>query len=399
MASLDEYFKKRIDGAGASFQTQSPTETQTTVDPAKSYIDRVSQTLSGKDPVVQNARQEASTKNAVGDYLANRQAKQESVNAGYTPGTIQSQRTADRYQAVSNEAALGRDAGVNELARTQTNAAMSQANQLRQEGRQDIETLIESVQDPVTKAYLRRIQAAGGDVKSALAGNIGGSAPTTPTTGTESTPPVTQPTTGPVDPNTGLPISKSPAELALENATNEVRTFYPDLDPNSDEFKALVRARTSGASEAELAGIQKANKDRKIAEASTKALSNMASLSEEEAKILSDSLPDTNPLEIPTDKGAFAAFADTNDLVKINGQLYRPLRTMEWRQGQNRDFSVFEGPGGVLLYVDRSGKTTTQPAPEGANATAQARTAWLNSFSSTPQTVTRAPTYTPSWGR
>ncbi len=399
MASLDDYFKKRMGG-----MESAPTSTVTApeTDPAKMYISRLTDTLSGNDSTVKNARQEASTKNAVGDYLAQRQGKQESVQAGYTPGTLQTQRTMERYQAPQNELALARDNQVNELARTRSDSALSGANQirqeqntqaetlrregvdqterLRQEGRQDIETLINSVTDPVTQAYLRRVQAAGGDVRAALAGNLATQTPTTTGTTTPTTGTTAPTTTGTVDPNTGLPISKSPAELALENANNEVKTFYPDLDPNSEEFKSLVRARTSGATEAELQGIQTANKTAKLQEATTAAKSNLNSLSPEQLKLLTDNTTDTNPLEIPIGVGVFNAFKATNPIVKIGGELYKPIDTLQWKHGKNRDFGSFQAADGSYLYVDGSGKVTTSPMPTGSAATDSARAAWLKTF-------------------
>lgn len=385
MASLDEYFKKRMGGV------ESPTGPTTTspaapvkTDPASSYIDRISQTLGGRDPVVQNARQEASTKNAVGDYLANRQAKQESVGAGYTPGTLQSQRTADRYQAGANEAALTRDAGVNDLARERTDTAMSQANQLRQEGVQEIETLIKSVPDPVTQAYLRRIQAAGGDVKAALAGNLAnkpsGSVPTDPNGTTNPTvqPGQTTPGATNIDPATGLPISETPAQLAQESATDWVKTLHPEMDPNSQEFKELVNARVGGADEAALRTITDANKAAKIKDAQTAASSNFAGLTPEQQTLLLANTPAVNPMSVPIGKAAFDTFAQTKPIVQIGGKLYKPVRTMEFRIGKDRDFSVFEAPDGSYLYVDKSGRTTTNPAPPGSRPST--RKAWLESF-------------------
>ncbi len=399
MASLDDYFKKRTEGMQNPTQTATLTDTKP-ADPVSTYIDRISQTLAGKDPVVQNARQDASTKNAVGDYLANRQAKQESVNAGYNPGTLQSQRTADRYQAGANESALTRDAGVNDLARQRTDTAMGAANQLRTEGVQqtetlrreglaEIETLIDSVKDPVTQAYLRRIQAAGGDVRGALAGNIGktgaeqpGTGTLPPTGGNDTTvTPGTTNTTSPVDPNTGLPISKTPAQLAQESAVDWVKTINPNLDPSSPEFAQLVQARVGGADEAQLRTITEANKAAKIKDVQTKASSNFASLTPEETALLLANTKSLNPMEIPVGRGGFEAFKAVkgNELVQIGGKLYKPLRTLEWRQGQNRDFSVFEGQDGTTLYVDRSGKTTTQPPPD-KSPSKRSRTAWLESF-------------------
>ena len=380
MASLDEYFKKRTEGFQTPTTTAAP---EKPTDPASTYIDRISQTLAGKDPVVQNARQDASTKNAVGDYLANRQAKQEGVNAGYTPGTLQTQRTQDRYQAGANEAALGRDAMVNDLSRQRTDTAMLQSNQLRQEGNQEVETLINSVKDPVTQAYLRRIQAAGGDVKSALAGNLGGgmapgaevggnAAPTLPTSPAAGA--------GPVDPATGLPISKTPAQLAQEAAEDEVSTFYPNLDKNSEEYKSLVRERTAGATEGELRVITQNNRDAKIKDAKTKASSNFSSLTPEETALLLENVKSYDPLSIPVGTGVFDAFkavAD-NQVIQIGGKLYKPVDTIEWKQGKNRDFSVFQAPDGSYLYVDKSGKTTTTPIHQGTDTTA--RTRWLETF-------------------
>lgn len=414
MASLDEYFKKRMGAA------QTPTETASDspdapADPAKSYIDRISQTLGGKDPVVQNARQAASTKNAVGDYLASRQAKQESVSAGYSPGTLQSQRTADRYQAGANETALARDAGVNDVARERTDTAMSQANQLRvegnqqterlrqeklqqdetlrQEGLQEIETLINSVTDPVAKAYLRRIQAAGGDVKGALAGNLGnqtgGTNPTDPANPANPTPPPTPPANpnagksfdeqgNPIDPVTGLPRSLTPAEQALQNAKDEVATFYPDLDPNSEEFKQLVRERTGGASEAQLRAITDANKAAKLKGAQDKASSSFNTLTPEETALLLGNTKSFNPMEIPVGAGALNTFKQTDPIVQVGGKLYKPIDTLEWRQGKNRDFTILQAQDGTYLYVDKDGKTTTRKPPTG-NA-GNERTLWLRSF-------------------
>ncbi len=439
MTSLDDYFNKR---KGSMENAPTSTVTPPETDPAKLYISRLTDTLSGNDSTVKNARQEASTKNAVGDYLAHRQGQQESVQAGYTPGTLQTQRTIDRYQAPQNEMALARDNQVNDVARTRSDSALSGANQIRQEQNtqaetlrqegvtqaerlreeqvaqaerlrqeelQTIETLITSVTDPVTQAYLRRVQAAGGDVRAALAGNLGtgtgtggngtgtgngtGGGAGNGTGGTDVRVDPNNPNNrlgdytdgfddagNAVDKTTGLPISDSPAELALKNATNEVKTFYPDLDPNSDEFKQLVQARTSGATEAQLRAIQDANKASKLTEATTAAKSNLNTLTPAQLQLLTENTTETNPLEIPNGTGLFDAFKATHPIVKIGGQLFKPLDTIQWKEGKNRDFSVFQGPGNTYLYVDKSGKITTTPIPTGSGATKQARTDWLNSF-------------------
>ncbi len=374
-------------GTGGSTYTQATTQTtpvnnaapvvppaNPTADITKTYIDRLTDSLAGKDATVLNARNTAGTQNAVGDYIAKREGRQESVNAGYTPGTLQSQRTMDRFQAGANETALARDNQVNELQRQRSDSALGAANQLRTEGRADIDAYINSFEDPVTRSYLRGIKARGGDVMAAgnQTGGQGGTGNNGGQTGAGNG--------GNVDPITGLPISKTPAEIALEVANNEVHTFYPNLDPNSDEFKELVRARTSGATEAELRTIQEANKASKLKDANTKALANFNSLSPQETALLLENTPSLNPVEVPVGAGAFNAFKATHPLVQIGGKLYKPVDTLEWRQGQNRDFSVFQAPDGTYLYVDKNGRSTTTQAPAGADATHQGRATWMETF-------------------
>lgn len=336
-------------------------------DPTKTYIDRLTQTLSGNDPVVQNARQTAGTQNAVGDYLAQRTAKQESVNAGYTPGTLQSQRTADRYQAGANEAALARDAGVNELARTQTDTAMSQANQLRTEERSDIEKLISSVTDPVSQAYLRRIQAAGGDVRAAMAGNLGtqGQTPTQPSTPSQ-----------PIDPTTGLPRSLTPAETALKSAQDEASTF--GLTPGSPEYDEYVKSRTLGAAEGQINPINEENRKAQKAARVEKALTNgLNALTEEEYAALAGDLEQTAASAIPVSRVAIEAAMSnpqTKGLIKLpDGTVYKiqdyyqQTRTRNTGSKSNRhnDFAVVTGQDGKTYYIGDDGTvhSTKPPVP------------------------------------
>lgn len=131
------------------------------------YIDRISKTLSGNDPVVANAKASADTADSVSKYLARTTAKQTSNDAGYTPGTLQSQRVQDRNMASADTENLQRDNGVNQLQRDQSQSALTAANGIETDAKSYTENLIGSVKDPKFQAYLRQVQARGGNVQQA----------------------------------------------------------------------------------------------------------------------------------------------------------------------------------------------------------------------------------------
>lgn len=340
-------------------------------DPASTYIDNLTKTLSGNDPTVKNARQTASTQNAVGDYLAKRQAKQESLNAGYTPGTLQSQRTADRYQATANEASLQRDNQVNEMQRDRSDTAMSQANQLRLEERSDIETLINSIEDPVTQAAARRIQAAGGDVRGYIAGTTtGGTGTGSAGTGTTETGAAASGT--PVD-EFGRPRSLTPAETNLKNAQDEARVY--GLTEGTPEFDEYVRQRTIGASEGQVAPITAEEKARQKQERLDAALTDgLQGLSDEDYTAFLADIPATIASAIPTTKAAIEAAKNdpaTRGIVKIGDEAYQiqdyyqqnVTRNTGAKSNRHADYAVATDRDGNTVYINDDGDVFTYKPP------------------------------------
>lgn len=347
-----------------TFDATPPAQEAAKPDPISIYSAEMAKTLLGNDSTVKNARQTASTQNAVGDYLAQRQAKQESVNAGYTPGTLQTQRVADRYQAGANETTLARDNQVNEMQRDRSDTAMSQANQLRMEGRQDIETLINSVKDPVLQSYLRQIQAAGGDVRAALAGTLSGG---TGAGGTGAG------YTGPTD-EYGRPRSLSPAETTLKNAQDEAKTY--GLVEGTPEYEEYVRARTIGASEGTVAPITDAEKARQKSARLENALTRgLQSLSDEEYEAFLGDLGQTITSAIPTSKSAIEAAKNdpaTRGIIKTpDGQAYQIqdyLQTTRWKRDaghddRHSDWAVATNRAGETVYINADGEVVNFKPP------------------------------------
>lgn len=126
----------------------------------QAYLD---QTLKGNNPLVQNAQATQNTASAVQKYLAGRNARNTSAQAGFDPGTLQAQRVSDRENAGAEQAILGGQNQVNELTRNVSQQALSDKSSLDS-------SAIASVKDPKAQNYLQSVLASGGDVQAALAG-------------------------------------------------------------------------------------------------------------------------------------------------------------------------------------------------------------------------------------
>lgn len=137
----------------------------------KSVMDR----LQGHDAVVDDQRQKNQASDAVQQYLAGERARTTSARAGYDPGTLQYQRTQDREEATANASARDSRVALGDLARARGSEVMGMAQGLEQQEQKAQEDLINSLTDnAVAQNYLRRVQAAGGDVRAAYESMFGG---------------------------------------------------------------------------------------------------------------------------------------------------------------------------------------------------------------------------------
>lgn len=158
------------DGVGTSRTPPSATSL------GAAYVKQVQDRLAGNDQVVKNAQQHNQHAKAVQQYLAGTRAREASVRAGYDPGTLQYQRTMDRENRTANDAGRAADHALNDLVRTRSAEAMTMARGLEQDEQKAISDLINSLTDnPVAQNYLRRVHAAGGDVRGAYESMFAGS--------------------------------------------------------------------------------------------------------------------------------------------------------------------------------------------------------------------------------
>lgn len=346
MATMDDYEVDPITGLKkqkAATGTLSPTATAAGAEYQKSVMSR----LSGRDSVVENARQDTQAQTAVQQYLAGQRARDASAQAGYTPGTLQYQRTQDREMRTAND--FARDAGRNlgDLTRARSTEALSMAKDLETTEQKAISDLINSVADnPVASNYLRRIQAAGGDVRKAYetlfsgtgisggdTGSGGGGGTDTTTGGSSGTDTITP------GPMADAFRPQTEAEKELEAIKDELRVgnFQGDLDA---EAQRLYNQRKSDATRAADDARRAANL---AAAREIVATRGFDALNEEQRAAFLEGTSMRDASALPSTRTAIEEIVSgkiENQFYKINGTPYQVLdyyQQTRWNRGGGYD--------------------------------------------------------------
>jgi len=334
----------------------------------KSYIDRISKTLSGQDPIVQNAKQSADTADSVSKYLARQSASQTSSAAGYTPGTLQSQRVQDRNLATADAANLNRDNSVNQLARDQGQSALTAATGIENDAKAQTENLISSVQDPKFQAYLRQVQARGGNVRQAYDQNQ--------TNGTA---------------NVGV-RSANPETVKLQGFVDQVHTEHPDW--NDQQVQAEAQKRYQSGNQAINQPVTAATVTQTGAEIQQKVNTGNASQvdwTSPNAQAWLGQQPTVTPATIQAAGNApkYVA-ANAGKVVTYNGKPVVVDKDLQVRTGKNHQagggeyyhLDLVQGKDpttGSPIYIDpRNGKSTTSAPPSNNNPDENQK--WLATF-------------------
>ncbi len=143
------------------------------VKPQTAYQKLLAQRLSGNDPNVINAQQQQNTDTAASRYLAMKTGNQQNLNAGFTPGSLQSQRGLDRTQATAEEGILQGQDRVNALTRDSSQQTLTAANEQDTQDYARGQTLINSIADPKARQAAQSLIANGTDPQQAYDTVIG----------------------------------------------------------------------------------------------------------------------------------------------------------------------------------------------------------------------------------
>lgn len=305
------------------------------VAPLTAYQKMVADRLGGQDQVVQSAQGHQDTNSSLRNYAAMRGARQQSANAGFTPGTLQSQRVADRSTAEANSANLQGQNNVNELARGRNEEAMGLSHGLDQEKYQKGQALGSSLASQKAKQAYNMMVATGIDPQQAYA--------------------------------------------SLVDSTGTLKAEYQEEDPTTTEYNAfLASAQKAGMSEAEAiaaygqnfrAGIKPistADKTTRIEDLKTKAPSEVDWAGADADLLGTIPQVDTNQFAGSASKMRNFVNENLNGYAKLNGKPYKILGT--------------EKVGGldVLKVEDASGvKYLKSNGEEWSEELANAQGAWL----------------------
>lgn len=137
------------------------------VKPQTAYEKLLQERLAGRDPNVINAQNQQNTDTAASRYLAFKTGNQNNENAGFAPGSLQSQRGLDRTQATSEEGILSGQDRVNALARSSGEDAIAASQADDQQNYSRGQTLINSIADVKARQAAAALVAGGMDPNEA----------------------------------------------------------------------------------------------------------------------------------------------------------------------------------------------------------------------------------------
>lgn len=141
--------------------------------PISLYEQSLQKRLAGQDPTVLNAQKQQNTDTSLGKYSAMRQSQQQGQQAGFTPGTLQSQRLQDRATGQAAEASLSGQDRVNALARTSGEQAINDQKGLEDQKYQRGTQLVASIKDDKARQAAQSLINGGMDPEEAYNTVIG----------------------------------------------------------------------------------------------------------------------------------------------------------------------------------------------------------------------------------
>ena len=268
------------------------------------YQDSVSKRIAGADPAVQAAQAQQATNASRTAYVNDKTAREASLQGGQLlPGSIQAQRGLDRAQASTSATNLAGEQDVNKLTRSSVSEGLTQANQIEQQAKGDLDKrnadLINSVQDPKARYFLNQVLASGGDVQAAYAGMF--------KNGTLR----------------GELTSATPSQTKLQGIKDDLKTIHPDW--TDEQVQAEAIKQLSKTYDQTTKPIDTATLDATEKQLDAMPVGSRIDWTTPENKAVLDRKPDTQLSQFNNDPKAQDAWASANagKWVKINGKPYK----------------------------------------------------------------------------
>lgn len=308
----------------------------------KTYEDTVRKRLEGQDAVVQNARNQSQSQNAVRTYLANRQAREGAVQGGFTQGSAQYQRALDRGSAQADSSNLQSENQVNELQRGRSTEALGLGRGLEQEAQARNNDLINSIKDPKVQYELRAIAASGGDVNAAYSKMV---------------------ENGTIRPEYA---SESPDQAEFNAFAAKAKRAHPEWNDEQ------IQQAFTKAFDTEFQPTETASQTRTV-EQSVQVMNALAPgklLDQKDFETLrtAGKVQQFAPNQVVNSANSDAILKENpQGIVSINGTQYRITDTHPpgSGQGESTDYFTMVGPEGTV-YIDRAGNISkTPPASKG----------------------------------